>query len=180
MTAAIFNTDFVAHYLALGHGATYFYGYEPDVLLREQNCPTFGNLMLFLSDAEHHIRYPLATFHAAQMVMHDWLAAEGAHVMHPVAGGNIALTAFALDRPDGWHSLLVINKDEHAATHVAIDGVTGPFREAQFSSRDYIWKAAGEQGHPIRDLPPHHTSVPSAPADGFELPPYSITVITWQ
>jgi hypothetical protein len=46
----------------------------------------------------------------------------------------------------------------------------------QYSTVNYEWKEDGENGHPIRNLPPFRTRRGDA-SGSFSLPPYSLTVI---
>jgi hypothetical protein len=172
---AILNTEFVAQFLADGGGAAYFYGLEPDVLLRELHCPTYGNLLLFLSDAEHHIRYRLATYHAARLLTTVWLQPGGAHTMLAVDGASPTLSAFAVRRPDGRVALLVLNKDAKAATvRVRLGAADARALDVhQFSSHDYVWHADEERGHPDPDREPRMFRA----AREVALPPLSITVV---
>jgi len=150
LTGALFNTEFVAQFLSMGGGAAYFYGLEPDVLLRELACPTYGNLLLFLSDEEHRIRYPLATLHAARLLTTVWTQAAGRHELYRVLGTSNLLSAFAVKRPDGTFALLIINKSEQPATaRIRLgDQDAGDAGVHQFSRREYVWHARGERGYP--------------------------------
>jgi len=167
---ALFNTELVAQFLSLGGSSAYFYGLEPDVLLRELHCPTYGNLLLFLSDEEHHIRYRLAAYHAARLLTTVWTAPAGTHELYPVRSTTATLSAFAVKRPDGTFALLILNKDAQAVT-VRLPG--GRLEVHQFSPRQYVWHPAGEHGHPAPDDPPRTFHA----RDHVELPPMSISVV---
>ncbi|MEO8036602.1 MAG: discoidin domain-containing protein, partial [Acidobacteriota bacterium] len=120
LPGALFNVEFVAQFLSQGGGAAYFYGLEPDVLIRELTCPTWGNLILFSSDSEHRILQPVAAFHAARLMTQEWTMGSGRHAVHPVAGTTKLLTAYALHRPDGRWSVLAINKSPTSATRIRL------------------------------------------------------------
>jgi hypothetical protein len=179
LTAALFNAEFVAQFLSHGKRGAYFYGLEPDVLLRELPCPTWGNLALFLADREHHIVQPLATLWAARLVTQVWALPAGTHEAHAVAGSNPSLTAYALHRPDGSWSLLVVNKSETVTEQVRIR--VGRRRVAsaelhQFSSREYEWHADGFSGRASPDLEP----VATRAGRELTLPPMSLSVIVFR
>jgi hypothetical protein len=124
MTGAIFNTEFLADFLASGGAIAYFYGLEPQPLFREPRaCATFGNLTLFVSDDEHRIVRRVPAFDAARKVMKEWLAPRGEHTMLPVRGTDALLRAWAVRRPDGSVSLLLLNKGPEART-VRVGGRT--------------------------------------------------------
>jgi len=170
LPAALFNAEFVAQFLSEGGGAAYFYGYEPQPLNRERRCPSWGNLTLFLGDRDRKIRAKLATYFAAQLVMHEWLQPGGMHDLHSVRGTTDFVRAFAVQRPNGTWAMLIINKDSRQAHRVSI---AGELHVVQYSRAQYEWHAAGENGRPIRDEPPRRYEA----RDEVTLPPWSITVV---
>lgn len=173
MPAALFNTTFLADFLSLGGAAAYFYGLEPDVIIRESSaCPTFGNLMLFQSDSSHRILAPVAAFHAARMLTQDWLAGHGIHELLAVRGAPSDVRAWAVRRPDGSIALLVVNVDRRRPRAMAVEGMS-MIAARQFSSIEYAWHADGEKGKPRRSHPPRSL----APGRSLVAPPQSITVI---
>jgi hypothetical protein len=124
MTGAIFNTEFLADFLAGGGAIAYFYGLEPQPPFREPRaCATSGNLTLFVSDDEHRIVRRVPAFDAARKVMKEWLAPRGEHTMLPVRGTDALLRAWAVRRPDGSVSVLLLNKEPRART-VRMEGRT--------------------------------------------------------
>ncbi len=172
MESALFNAEFVADFLGHGGTAAYFYGLEPEVLIREAACPSWGNLMLFLSDAARHIRYKLATYWSARMVTQECTTGRGRHELHAVNGTTDLLRAWAVKRPDGAWSMLLINKEK--SKPVRVRPFPGPMEVVQYSPREYEWRANGEQGAPARSLPPRRWKT----SGEVELPAYSITVVT--
>lgn len=115
MTGAIFNTEFLADFLAGGGAAAYFYSIEPAIPMREPRpCATLGNLTLFVADDDYGIVRKVPAYNAARKVMTEWLAPHGQHTMLPVRGGDALLRAWAVRRPDGSVKLLIINKDLRA------------------------------------------------------------------
>jgi F5/8 type C domain/Glycosyl hydrolase catalytic core len=124
MTGAIFNTEFLADFLASGGAVAYFYGLEPQPPFREPRpCATSGNLTLFVADDEHRIVRRVPAFDAARKVMREWLAPRGEHMMLPVRGTDALLRAWAVRRPDGSVSLLLLNKAPRPRT-VRVGGRT--------------------------------------------------------
>ncbi len=196
MPAALFNAEFVADFLARGGASAYFYGYEPSGLFAEK-CNQFGALTLFLGDE----RVP--AFYAAEMVTKDWLQASGVHELYAVSflaqaphpafdhpriplthccpsprvrgeGGRRpgeGLRAYVVKRPDTSWSLLILNV---ARTSARVSGVDGD--AVQYSPQQYEWRADGEQGHAIRNLPPRRFHA----GGSIELPPWSITVVSFR
>jgi F5/8 type C domain. len=172
MTAALFNTAFLADFLSLGGGAAYFYGLEPEVLIRESaKCPSYGNLLLFVADAKHRIIAPVAAYHAARLLTQRWLATAGMHELLEVRGAPDGVRAWAVRRPDQSLSLLLVN-DSNRNSNVELSGMTMT-QASQFSSREYAWKSAGAKGRPLRSKPPRAFH----PGRTVQLPGPSITVI---
>jgi hypothetical protein len=207
MTGALFDADTVGTLLADGVRAAYLYGYEPNVPIREsQGCDTWGNLMLLREVGPGAPPAPLAAFWETQMLTRDWAQpGEGEHVIYPVrlvgAGGAqrgsdatgqrprrrpSLLHAYAVRRPDGRLSLLLLNLSAERPYEVSVRPqiagralpLRGRVQEWQLSSADYRWAAAGEAGRPSLDEPPVHTSWRATGGDArVLLPPYSITVL---
>jgi len=171
IAGALFDADFVGDFLTQGGAAAYYYGLEPDVLLRNLQCGAIGNLLLFLSDEEHNIRYKLASYHAARMLTHDWLLPSGTHEIHRVLGTSESLSAYAVRRPDGTWAMLVINKD---ATHAQRVRIRGRLQVTQLSPREYVWDAALRK--PTRDTGPRRFNA----KDEVELPAWSVTVVSFR
>ena len=81
-------------------------------------------------------------------------------------------------------ALLAINKDPKRAAQLNVEfnlpgakqplSFVGQVEIIQFSRAQYVWRADGPNGHPIRSLPPSHVTLE---ASSYELPPYSLTVI---
>ena len=174
LEGALFNAEVVAQFLSDGGSAAYFYGLEPEVLMSGDRCASYGNLALFQSDEAHRIRHRLAAFYAAQLVMHSWLQPRGTHALHAVAGTTETLRAFAVRRPDGEWSLLVINKGPSTSLTLRLGARTiDDASVEQLSPREYVWHPRGEQGSSSPDGPPARRRVQGA----VELPARSLTVI---
>ncbi len=180
--AAIVNAEFVAQFLGAGGTSAYLYGIEPDVLAREKRCPTWGNLILFLADEDRNIRFRMPAYWGSRLLVLEWSADSGEQTIYETTAdpGGI-VTAYSLRRPDGTWSVLIFNKSRDTKkaaisfrTRSGEARFDGPASIVQYSSDQYAWRAAGEDGHPIRDLPPVHSSVA---ADVIELPPMGITVV---
>lgn len=171
-----------------------FYGLEPSPLTREPGCPSAGALTLFPSTDTHRILSHSAAYWAARMITQDWaLAGAGAHqlvaasVSDPAGGhrpgGDSALHAYALRRPDGRTAVLLVNLDSGHARVLTLrfHGLAAgalPIRglqEAQLSRDQYSWHPRGLHGFPAPDGPPAHLSISAATA--VRLPPYSLTVV---
>lgn len=195
LPGAIFDAEAVAQFLTLGGKAAYFYGYEPNILLKEvANCNTWGNLALFLSDDNRVIRCPLPAYYAARMLTEQWTKpGDGRHTLFTAASDILSkdslpiVTAYAVRRPDNTWALLLLNKDSTGEHRIRIRfqdkktaadlAFSGPVTMTQYSPEQYAWHADGKNGHPTRNLPPCRTTLRSNRETTFRLPRYSLTVL---
>jgi hypothetical protein len=181
---ALMNADIAGLALSMGADQIYLYGYEPNELIEERGC-TWGNNMLFGMNQDGSIRYRTATYWAARMLTEHWAAAEGVHELYPaVTDSRSLVSAYALRRPDRRWAIMLINKDPAKPARVNLEihntrtggrlPLAPPLDLYQFSREQYVWRAAGEGGHPLRSDPPKHV-VLQDPA--ILLPPYSLSVV---
>jgi F5/8 type C domain len=100
---AVWLADYIGSFFAAGGKATYFFHYFDD---------------LFTFDKNYQIRQPIAQFMAAQVITQEWVQPIDAE--HRVfratsdvkdSEGNVIVTAYAVLRPDGQWSTMLINKD---------------------------------------------------------------------
>ena len=108
LPGALLNADTVGRFLADGGSVAYLYGYEPDILINELSCNSWGNLILFLATDSHRIIQPVATYWGARMTTQDWVQpGDGLHTMLAAAAtptdahGHALVTSYAVRRPDG-------------------------------------------------------------------------------
>jgi hypothetical protein len=186
--AALFDADLVGHFLSLGGTTAFLYGYEPTYLDHEPKCDAWGNNALFLATSRRDIRHPVAAYHAIHLLTHEWLEpGSSAHDLYrawPSIGDvrDTLLSSYAVKRPDGKWSVLLVNRDDIRSRTVRLrlsgdshaTPITGVHDEWLFSREQYRWRAAGENGHPSPDRPPKHRATRS---DVIVLPPYSLAVI---
>jgi len=185
MPGAILNAETAAQFLTLGGTAAYAYGYEPNTPIHEvDDCPTWGNLALWLSDDAFQARQPLPTYYAARLLTQEW-AMPGSRLPHSVyrALGLPLVTAFALKRPDAQWAVLLLNKDPKQACHITMQfqssarqarAFTGPVDIYQYSSAQYLWHPDKANGYASPDNPPAHWVTSKR---NILLPPFSISVV---
>lgn len=188
---SLLNADSVARFLTLGGNAAYLYGYEPSEVIKEQECSS-GNNMLFFSDQDHHIKEPTPTYWAALLMTQEWTGdARKWHEVYSAIStvknksGESIVTAYALMRPDGLWSLLLINKDPNHSYDVAVrvrnsgDKSVRGFRSAidlfQFSGAQYQLNSDPNNPYPIRSEPPAHVVIGNRNGK-IHLPEYSLTI----
>jgi hypothetical protein len=176
LAGAFLNAETAAQFLCGGGDAAFYYGYEPNKL--DGSSGSWGNQLMLLERKGGTV--PVATYQALCLMNHQWLnSSGGVHVILPVQihknGGGL-LSAFAVKRPDGEISLLVINKDaKHPAT-ISIKGNARGFHTlTSYSSAKYSWYADGANGHPSHNLPPSTRALPSD--QPISIPPWSLSVL---
>jgi hypothetical protein len=194
LAGAIFNAETVANFSAHQGAAAYAFGMEPAELMHEPDCPQWGNLAFFLADSAGQVRDTLPGYWAARLLTTAWAdSAGGNHHQYATvvstdgSDSSPSVGAYALRRPDGRWSVLLLNRDPATARSVAVllqvgeaasrRPLKGPIDLWQYSSTQYQFHADGEAGRPSRNLPPAHR-VMSEAATPISLPPMSITVIT--
>lgn len=190
---ALLNADIVGNFLTLGGDQAFLYGYTPSQVLPDSRCAP-GNNMMFSLDDEGDIEHRFATYFGAQLLTQEWTKpTDEWHEIYPASStvrnsiGEAIVTAYAVHRPDGFWSLLVINKDPARSYQVhvrflnesdrAVSAFVGPVDLYQFSPAQYQLNDDQKDPHPIKSDPPAHTVVESDQTKYFELPAYSLTVI---
>jgi hypothetical protein len=192
---ALLNADSVAHFLTLGGNAAYLYGYEASEVIKEQECSA-GNNMLFFRTDDGHVRERTATYWGARLLTQEWTQPSGGwHEIYPAVAsvtnnkGERLVTAYALLRPDGLWSLLLINLDLDHAYSLRVrfqnesggsgsgSSFSGPVDLFVFSSAQYQLNSDKRDPYPIKARPPAHRILPAANLDTVELPAFSLTIV---
>jgi hypothetical protein len=187
---ALLNADTVGTFLSLGGDQTFLFGYTPGENLHELDC-TSGNNMLFSMDDSGRIKHRFATYYAARMITQEWL--KPGDEIHEMLGatsdardakGNEWISVYAVGRPDKLLSVLLINKDPIRSVNARIalsndGGFKGTVDVYQYSRKQYLLGGPDRNPYPVRAEDPSHTVIQSADfkARGFELPPYSLTIV---
>jgi hypothetical protein len=189
--AALLNADIVGRFLAKGGAQAFLFGYTPNQPINQhQACAGYGNMMTWQTDENGQAKWPSPTFQGAWLLSHAWSQpGHGAHAVWPAtssvrdAKGRAFVSAYAVKRPDGQWSLMLVNRDAKAA-HAAklvfekgqrAHGFKGPVDVWTYDRTRYAWKDAGEQSRPAKTLPPLKRRQDGARA--VVLPPWSLTVV---
>ncbi len=155
--SGLWLADYIGSLLDAGGNAVYYFHYLP--LQMEPGCNSSpGTFGMFTVDAAYKIQQPLAQFFVAQLINLDWAQPGGGeHQVYSAksdvddGAGRELLTAYALKRPDGDWSLLVVNRDQENAHRVriafrafpgkpdSVSGFAGPVEMATFGSAQYKW-----------------------------------------
>jgi len=183
--------DYICSFLNGGGQAVYFFHYMPEAMGRGMNGSQ-GTFAMFSADRDYKIIQPLSQYFSSQLINLEWVQpGSGEHRLFDAesdihdGAGNAMVTAYAVHRPDGQWSLLIINKDQENAHTVKIwfdDGgqnATGAFAGSiavkTFGKAQYQWHPATLRADP--DGPIANSTMNADGNTTYELPASSITVL---
>lgn len=187
---ALWLADYVGAFFNAGGKALYYFHYLP--LGVHPGCnESMGTFGMFTTTPDYQLEKPTSQFFASQMINTEWVQpGNGLHHTFSASGdifdavGHALLTAYALQRPDGLWSLMLVNRDQENAHQVRIefDGAgkrffTGPVQVVTFGSAQYQWHPTASGGFPDPDGPAVRSSVTADANTVYELPAASMTVV---
>jgi hypothetical protein len=190
---ALWLADYVCSFLNGGGAAIYYFHYMPSPIGHGING-SHGTFALFSTDKDLKIIQPLSQFFASQLINLEWVqSGTGEHHLFNAASdildgaGNNLVTAYAVHRPDGDWSLLIINKDQensHSvkisfddATQSALGSFSGQLTVKTFGKAQYQWHPTPTGGTADPDGPIASSTLTAEPNTSFDLPAASITVL---
>lgn len=161
----------------------------------QKTCLGWASWSNFVTDNEiSEIRGYTSPYYAARMINQEWVQhRSGVHQMFSSstdikdADGNLLVTSYAVYRPDGNWSLMLVNRDEMNphSVRVAFDDAktrqtvsySGPVTLVTFGSEQYVWINDGFNSHADPDNPPVASAIQANAGSVFNLPKASITVL---
>ncbi len=191
---ALWLGDTFAGFLTAGGQATFYYhalSYSP----AHPVCPnSWGTYHMFMVDPNYQIRSRTSQFFAAQLLTQEWSQpVDAEHRLFSAASdikdgdGHVLVTAYAVLRPDGQWSLLLINKDydnPHAVRIKFHDGdgnkdsaFAGSVAMVTFGKAQYQWHPGRKKGYADPDGPAATSTIDGSPDARYTLPPASMTVL---
>ena len=196
--AALWWSDFVGAFLEAGGNAVYYFHYIP--LGESLGChgTSPGTFGLFTMNREYQIQQPTSQFFASQMINLEWVQpGSGEHRIFPSASdlrdaaGHVLVTSYAVLRPDGQWSLMLVNKDQESAHPVRISfhsdaggsdsHFAGSVDVVTFGSEQYKWhtdlKIVPVGGSADPDGPAARSTISAGVDTIYTLPKASVTVI---
>jgi len=188
--AALWLCDSVGAFLTAG-GAVYYHSpIQPEPL--RSGCHGFGTYGNYVADDTLNVKTFTSQYHASRLINLEWVQHHaGVHKLYPAAcdlkdaAGHTLVTSYAVNRPDGTWSLMLINKDQSNPHEVRIEfnrenAPDKSFDESisliTFGSEQYMWKSAGPNGHPEPNDPPVRKTL-AAGTQSVVLPKASVTVL---
>lgn len=114
---------------------------------------------MFTVGKDYQVLQPLAQFFVSQQINRDWVQqGSGEHQMYPAksdlddGAGHLLVTAYALRRPDGQWSVMLVNRDQENGHKVRIafedqsdptaHSFTGQVDVSVFGKNQYRWHPA--------------------------------------
>ena len=190
--AGLWLSDNVGSFFAGGGSAFYHSPIQPQGL--QKSCLGWASWSNFVSNQQYDIKGYTSLYFAAHMINQEWIQhRSGVHTMFPStvgikdAEGNTQVTSYAVRRPDGNWSLMLVNRDQTHSHSIKVvfensstkleTSFAGPVTEVTFGSEQYLWIDDGPNSHADPDHAPVGTTVPGGPQTVFVLPKASITVL---
>ncbi len=152
--SGLWLADYIGSFLSNGGSGVYYFHYLP--LQLEHGCnDSPGTFGMFTVHPDFSIKQPLAQFFVSQLINREWLQADGDNQVFPAASdltdgvGHSLVTAYALKRPDGQWSVMLVNKDQENNHHIHVEFAgkvgaptqfSGSVEESIFGSAQYEWK----------------------------------------
>src|SRR5580698_1935428 len=190
--SGLWLADNVGSFFEGGGAAFYHSPIQPQVV--QPSCLGWASWSNFVSDDMYNIKGYTALYFSAHMLNNEWLQhRSGVHKMFPTAldikdaDGNQLVTSYAVLRPDGNWSVMLVNRDENSphTIRVELDGAkqkrgatfSGPVTVTSFGSDQYVWVQDGANSHADPDHPPVGTTANADATTVYTLPKASVTVI---
>jgi hypothetical protein len=180
-------------FLTAGGKASYYHHALPYSTPHPACWNSWGTYHMFTTDHSYLLKQRTSQFFATQMLTQEWAEpGDDEHRLFRAASdikdskGQTLVTAYAVLRPDGQWSLMVINKDYDNPHSVGVtfhDGdrgtdssFMGPVTRITFGKEQYRWHSAMRDGYADPDGPADKSTLPDG-THRFILPPASMTVL---
>ncbi|HUI51615.1 MAG TPA: hypothetical protein VLX60_07515, partial [Terriglobales bacterium] len=190
--SALWAADSVGAFLAHGGAAYYHSPIQPEPL--RPGCHAWSTYGNFVANEKLEIQQHTAQYFASQLLNLEWVKhGAGMHQLFPAQSdlqddaGQTLITAYAVRRPDGEWSFLLINKDPINAHEVALEfnragkaaslSFQGMVRVVNFGAEAYVWHPSGPSSHAEPDGPPKVSETGWKEGQKVLLPRASVSVL---
>ena len=190
--SALWAADSVGAFLAHGGAAYYHSPIQPEPL--RPGCHAWSTYGNFVANEKLEIQQHTAQYFASQLLNLEWVKhGAGMHQLFPAQSdlqddaGQTLITAYAVRRPDGEWSFLLINKDPINAHEVALEfnragkaaslSIQGKVRVVNFGAEAYVWHPSGPSSHAEPDGPPKVSETGWKEGQKVLLPRASVSVL---
>jgi hypothetical protein len=192
MFGALWLADYAGAFLTAGGSGLYYFQFFPEHL--SHGCNGEGIFGMSTATADYQVRQHTSQYFAAQLINLEWVKPGGEdHHLYRAscdatdAAGHRLVTVYAVERPDGQWSLLLVNRDQdnaHAVRVIFQDeqagrnaSFFGSLAMVTFGAEQYQWHEDGRNGHADPDGPPLTRTLDGGPESVFSLPKASLTVL---
>ncbi len=189
---ALWLAEYVGAFLTAGGAGINYFQFFPFPL--HSGCHGWGTFGTFAAGEDHEIKGYTSQYFASRLINLEWVKPGGEiHHCHRVstdvrdAAGNELLAAYALHRPDGEWSLMIVNRDQENAREVRIEfenitgdqesGFSGEVRMVTFGTAQFQWHADGKNSHADPEGPPSVSTLRGARETSFTMPKASLTIL---
>jgi len=190
--AALWLADSVGAFLSNGGSAYYHSPIQPEPL--RSGCHGFSTYGNFVANEKLEVSQHTSQYFASQMINLEWVKhGAGVHELFPAEAdvkddaGHTLVSAYAVKRPGGEWSLMLINKDPSNAHAVTVEFADsngkvaahfrGPVSMVTFGAEQYVWRPEGPKSHADPDGPAMTSKINAASDGMFTLPKASVTVL---
>jgi len=191
---ALWLADSFGGFLAAGGQSTHYYHDLPYSPPHPACANSWGTYHMFMVDDHYQIQQKTSQFYGAQLITQEWAEPKDAeHSLFPAVSdvkdkeGHVLVTAYALERPDGQWSVMLINKDYDQPHQVRIvfhnsesnreDSFSGRVTMITFGKAQYQWHPDRKKGHADPDTPPVKVTLTGGENTMYTLPAASLTIL---
>lgn len=180
--SGLWLADYIGSFMTAGGSGTYYFHY-----IASGGGRGGGGGFLPIDENNKVRNYP-PQYLAAQVITREWVQPiDAVHKLYRAASdvkdkdGNVLVTAYPVERPDGQWSLMLINKDADSDHSVKVSfndsrRFVGPVDRVVFGPAEYQWHPEANRADP--DGPPSKSAVASTGPDYlYVLPKASIIVL---
>ncbi|MDE3178717.1 MAG: glycosyl hydrolase family 5, partial [Acidobacteriota bacterium] len=187
---ALWLAEYAGAFLTAGGSALYYFHFFPRPLSR--GCHGWGTFGMFAAAEDYKIKQRTSQYYAARLINLEWvMPGGGAHQTYRATtnvrddAGRDLLATYAVHRPDGEWSLMIVNRDQTSDYAVRVvfeeggesSSFSGPVRTVSFGRNQYRWRAKGRASYASPDDPPVEASVPGGRDASFSIPRASVTIV---
>ncbi len=189
---ALWLAEYAGAFLSAGGAGIYYFQFFPFPL--SSGCHGWGTFGPFVANKDREITGYASQYFASRLMNLEWVKPGGEiHHCHRVSSdirdgaGNELLAVYALHRPDGEWSLMIVNRDQENARKVRIvfenknsnreAGFSGNVRMVTFGTDQFQWRADGSNSHADPDGPPRTTMLRADTETLFAIPKASLTIL---
>jgi hypothetical protein len=178
--------DYVGSMMTAGARGTFYFHYIP--------TPGRPAPLIMVNRDYQVVGYPSQYF-VAQMIANEWAQpVDATHQLFKAssditdASGNVLVTAYPIQRPDGSWSIMLVNKDHDHDHAVKVSFAnaeskqntffSGSVAQTTFGQAQFQWHPGTDMGRADPDGPPLKSTVNGGADTLYELPKASVTVLS--